>query len=196
MVSTWTFRDFRGQIPLKACQANWQWVERLAATKISLGQGDSSVTQWPLMWKRTITSSREDAGQWFDLTIEASWRLTWRMLDEALDIRFPPEGPRGAYLACETTKDFRFDVRAAGKVVASGSIIRRGDSLTEKRTLKRISIRDQETRIPVNATAADSSTNLYVSNYLPSIKRASVSDASIARLGPRSGIPTSGTEPK
>ncbi|KAL9581714.1 MAG: hypothetical protein Q9212_003734 [Teloschistes hypoglaucus] len=158
MVSTWTFRDFRGSVPLEACQGAWDVIEQLAAKKISQGKGDSSVTLWPLMWKETMEFSREDHGQWFGVTILASWRLTWRMLEEALDVRSSLDGPKGAYLACESKKEFRFEIVAAGKAVASGSIHRkRGGSSTEKQTPKLISSRDQEMKPAFNATKASPS---------------------------------------
>ncbi|KAI4099131.1 MAG: hypothetical protein L6R37_006124 [Teloschistes peruensis] len=161
MVSTWTFRDFQGLIPLGACQGVWKLVEQLAANRISKGKGDSSVTLWPLMWKETIKFSWEDHGQWFDVTILASWRLTWRMLDEALEVRSSLDGPQGAYLVCQSEKEFRFEVVAARKVVATGSVSRRmRDSSTEKRTPKLISSRDQEIKAAINATEASSSTNI------------------------------------
>lgn len=168
MVSTWTFRDFRASIPLEACQGVWNVIEQLAAKRISQGKGDSSVTHWPLMWKETIEFVWDHHGQSFGVTILASWRLTWRMLEEALDVRTSLDGPKGAYLACEARKEFRFEVVAAGKVVASGSISRkRRDSSTEKHTPRLISSRDQEMKRAFNATKASPSTNMYASKHIP-----------------------------
>ncbi|KAL9578849.1 MAG: hypothetical protein Q9212_005456 [Teloschistes hypoglaucus] len=131
MQSTWEFFDFRSRVPERTCEDVFFIPLADAHLKILQGKAflpvrSSNPLRNHLVWSRIGSPDNI----WFDLHLDTPWKLTWRMLTEALP-DFTTLSPiwrrrkAGIKLACKQGKEFHFSVFKGREVVTQGWLMRR-----------------------------------------------------------------------